>query len=247
MGATIVLYVSEATPATISTFNDQLSNQLPKILGRWSFEYKIYRKNAASDPPHTKNVMGSSISAPLITDPAVLSTMKPGDEKFMYTLSLGQFPGSLFSVHDKGMGTILEGDFEEMIQTKLKSLWTQRQALKGEGYAYELDDGQFVVRVGNVLLQGLFKGMLIEVEHVTIVDNNSTLADSSFGGKQHNQAVLEPPLVGSGSGESLNKLRNFIYENNFPKGQIYLGDRFENKPFTKLQTAWQYIEALRGP
>ncbi len=44
------MFVQHASPSTITTFQDQISNELPQLLGHWSFELQIYLNNKYSKP-----------------------------------------------------------------------------------------------------------------------------------------------------------------------------------------------------
>lgn len=83
---------------------------------------------------------------------------------FLHTLQLSQHVGKIYCLKD-GKGTVLEGDFDAMMTTKLQGLWTLRQVIKGEGRTYDLKEENFVIRTANIFLQGTFKGFLIEVEY----------------------------------------------------------------------------------
>lgn len=84
--------------------------------------------------------------------------------KFLYTEEFSYLPGKLFCLTN-GSGTVLEGDFDEMLLTKLQALWTLRQTIKGEGNSYEIENGKFILRAANVFQQGDFKGLAIEVTY----------------------------------------------------------------------------------
>ncbi|OWB80541.1 transcription factor activity, RNA polymerase II transcription factor binding protein [[Candida] boidinii] len=47
---TAILFVQNATPSTITTFHDMISNELPTSLSTWSFELKIFLNNKFSKP-----------------------------------------------------------------------------------------------------------------------------------------------------------------------------------------------------
>lgn len=146
--------VPNASPNTISALVDHLHNQTPSAVHKWGFEIKLYREKTATPT-----------QAP------------PGQPNFLYTLAFSQHMGDV-SVLVNGQGSVVKGALEGMLQTKMQSLWQLRQAVRGEGSAFELPaltgDGQagateggrpgVTVRVANLNLQGTFKGLLVEVE-----------------------------------------------------------------------------------
>jgi hypothetical protein len=136
-----VLVDSDANISTIAKLHDHISNTLSTVLGKWVFEYKLFRENLASSSK------GSSDKT-----------------SFLYTFSFSHHPGAQFCLTN-GSGTVLEGDFDTMLVTKLQSLWTQRQVIRGEGHSYELNGGDFILRLANMFLQGGYKGLLVEVEY----------------------------------------------------------------------------------
>jgi hypothetical protein len=136
---TAVILDTDASLSLVSALQDQISNSLSRLLGKWSFEYNLFRAN-----------------------PASFSTQD--NSSFLYTLTLSQYPEELFCLCD-GMTTMLKGDFEIMMASQLQSLWLQRQAIKGDGSTYELNGGQCVLRLANLFLQGSFKGLLVELEY----------------------------------------------------------------------------------
>lgn len=140
MKATGLILSTGVTVTHVSTLHDQISNTLSTSLGKWGFEYKLYRQNPAS-------------SGEEATEPT-----------FLYALHFAHYPGETFCLTN-GTGSVLQGDFDAMLNTKLQSLWLHRQTIKGEGNAYELNGGEIVLRVGNIFLQGTFKGLLIEAEY----------------------------------------------------------------------------------
>jgi TATA-binding related factor (TRF) of subunit 20 of Mediator complex len=112
------------------------------VLGKWAFESKLYRENVAALPKDSSTVNVS----------------------FLHTLQLSQHAGKMFCLKN-GKGTVLEGDFDAMMTTKLQSVWTLRQVIKGEGRVYDLKEEDFIIRTANIFLQGAFKGFLLEVEY----------------------------------------------------------------------------------
>lgn len=112
-------------------------------LGKWAFECKLYRENAG-----------------VIKDMASSQSLV----SFLHTLQLSQHAGKIYCLKN-GQGTVLEGDFDAMMTTKLQSVWTLRQIIKGEGRTYDLKEDDFIIRTANIFLQGAFKGFLLQVEY----------------------------------------------------------------------------------
>lgn len=135
---------AEANVTTIGKLQDQISNTLSKALGPWSIEYKLWRENPASFGAEDQSSGRTS--------------------HFLHTLWLSQFPESV-TVLTSDTGTVLEGDFDGMLSTKLRSLWIQRQVIRAEGHAYEVHNGDFVLRLANIFLQGSYKGLIVDMEY----------------------------------------------------------------------------------
>lgn len=151
-----VLLVQDASPNSITTFHDLISNEIPKVLGRWSFDLKIFKQN----------VHGSA----------------GGDSQFLYDLSFDNEQGKSITVVngeaivttndipegliDSGCSNGAADSLDHIIQTKLQGLWLLRQTLKGEnGNSYEIRNGEFVIKAINVFLHGNFKNFLIMMEY----------------------------------------------------------------------------------
>lgn len=151
-----VLLVDNASPNSITAFHDAISNEIPNILGRWSFELKIFKSN-------TQNLQSSQSS-------------------FLYNLALSHEPNKVVTLVNKsaivtvsdipkalidnGCSNGSVDSLDHIIQTKLQSLWLLRQTLKGEnGNSYELMNGNLIIRTINVFLHGTFKAFLIQLEY----------------------------------------------------------------------------------
>lgn len=157
MVQTAVISVSNASTASLSLFHDQIISEVPRILGRWAFELKIFRSNnsqaSSSQTSFLFNVNfehENNSSVTIIDNTSIVSTSTPS----INLIESGAAQGA-------GAGDPLD----LIIQTKLQSLWLIRQTLKVEnGYSYELVDGDVIIRAVNVFLNGNFKNFLIIVE-----------------------------------------------------------------------------------
>lgn len=161
-----MLFVNNATPSTITAFHDLISNELPTIEGKWSFQLKIFLNNKYSKPT------------------SVASSQVPS--RYLYTLQLSYLPGKAISIinNTKALVTTTQLKNEEkatnydledttevdsvendrlrnqfecgaatdatsdpwnvFISTKLQSLWNLKQTIKGEG------GNSYVVSLGNI-------------------------------------------------------------------------------------------------
>lgn len=172
-----LLLIQNATPETITQFHDQLSNELPTVKGKWSFGFKIYRNNPYSVPQELEGLETSPETRYLYTlSPSYIpdSTITLIDKK-----SVGVFPGYIteemgdkecdVSIPDEhlrdGATTGLNDPFDSFLGSKLQSLWSQRQFIKGDGgQIYQLENDNLVIKTSNVTLHGNFRGLLIQID-----------------------------------------------------------------------------------
>lgn len=180
-----VLLAHNATPQTILQFHDELSNKLPALKGKWSFAFKIFRNNVYSIPPE--------LAASATTSPqtAYLHTWSPSYlNDACVTLINKESVGVFSHVVDEelpapdalaipnhhlhsGATTGLNDSFDYVINQRMQSMWTQRQAIRGDGgHVYELANGNLVFRTANVSLHGNFRGFLIQIEVHSKIDGS---------------------------------------------------------------------------
>ncbi|KAK6454866.1 mediator of RNA polymerase II transcription subunit 20 [Scheffersomyces xylosifermentans] len=185
-----VLLIQKASPETITQFHDQLSNELPTLRGKWSFNFKIFRNNPYSIPPelvetatvHPESKFLFTLSPSYLNDSTITLINKKSAGVFTNLVKeaaeeLGH-PTDL-SIPDehlhKGATTGLNDPFDFFVAQKLQSLWTQRQLIRGDGgHIYELENGNLTIRTSNVFLHGNFKGLLVEID----VDKNLLKGDT---------------------------------------------------------------------
>lgn len=106
---------------------------------------------------------------------------------FLYTLQFAHYPNELFSL-SQGACTVLEGDFDAMLTTKLQSLWIPRQTYKGDGISFTINNNEFVIRLANLSLMGNFKGLLIHIQYLGNSSNSTEKINDLF-------QLLELPKV----------------------------------------------------
>lgn len=64
-----------------------------------------------------------------------------------------------------GATTGLDDPVDVFISSRLQSLWTQRQTIKGDGgQIYQLENGNLIIKTSNVTLHGNFRGLLIQID-----------------------------------------------------------------------------------
>lgn len=185
------------------------------------FEIKLYREKAPTPAvPPTATAAGAAA---------------PGGElNFLHTLSFSHHAPNHIVCLVNNTGSVLQGaaQFEVILGAKMQSLWQLRQVVKGEGSAYEMENGEYVVRLANMSVQGTFKGLVVEVEYQ---------AATGFG-VQEGQTGVDSSKVYARIREILEGLG--VLQSN---GKILVGPQrnWGKDPFTKLETAWQYVEALQ--
>lgn len=210
---------------------DAIGNMIPTNTSKWSFEIKLFREN-----PHS---MG--------TEPPQNQFQRNQPVNFLHTVTFSSNPKEIVCLV-KGVGTSFKGPFDLMLSTKLQSLWQLRQAIRGEGTAFEMNGGEYWIRLGNLMLQGNLRGLLIEVEY--------TLKDSFFK-KSDIPAITQSDnksKVDLTKSEAYGKIKSMIdlITGGFDPlketpGHIVTGPEYvvtRTEPFTRVETAWQYIEAL---
>ena len=235
----------------ISALSDLISNQIPTNVTKWAFEIKLYRER--SSPPQ---------SAQQEQQQQQLSSLAIGGGgermNFLHTLSFSQHAaaGEIVCLVNQ-TGSVLQGQFEALLNTKLQSLWQLRQVVKGEGSAYEMNGGEYWIRIGNMMLQSTFRGLVIEIEYTectgfwTTVDKQLSqsqlqikkeVKEEEEGDNSDNKNdIMESPVM--------KRIRQILESLNLPqRGKLILGPpgNLQAEPFTKIQTAWQYVEALQS-
>lgn len=162
----------------ILQFHDDLSNKLPSVQGKWSFAFKIFRNNIYSIPPELAETQQTAPqnkylytwSPSYMNDSCVTLINKKSAAVVSHVVQeeMGG-PACSFAIpnehlHD-GATTGLNDLFDYVVNQRMQSLWTQRQAIKGDGgQIYELENGNIVIRTANVSLHGNFRGLLIQLE-----------------------------------------------------------------------------------
>lgn len=117
-----------------------------------------------------------------------------------------------------GCSTNAPEPFDNLLQTKLSNLWTQRQSIKGEfGSTYRTTE--LVVRATNVFSYGGFKGLLLELE---CVDDVSL--------EEFEQRV--------------DHIRAFLKEISIVDMKISMQRMAPTKPNFLCDLAYQYVKAL---
>lgn len=214
---TVLQYSADATATAISTYRSELSSQLAQNLGKWTFELKMYRPNPASigRSEHSNgNIPAGQQQA------AAAAGQEIGGVAALYTLTQSHSKGDMVYVtQGSGVqtqaGVVVSDSFDMVLQNKMKSIWVQRQVLRGEGAEFELIGdayGRVKVRLANVFLQGAFRGLLFQYEFV-----GDNLDDKQ---QQH--------------------LMEFIQRSGFPSTNLIIGASGNGL----VKTGCQFVEAL---
>jgi len=149
--------VDNASSNSMTAFHDAISNEIPNMLGRWSFELKIFKSNSQHLQSTQSNFL-YNLSLSHVPNKAVTLVNKSA------IVTTSEIPKSLI---DSGCSNGSVDNLDHIIQTKLQSLWLLRQTLKGEsGNSYELMNGNLIIRTMNVFLHGNFKAFLIQLEYL---------------------------------------------------------------------------------
>ncbi|KAK9247507.1 mediator complex, subunit Med20 [Lipomyces tetrasporus] len=222
----VVLVHSASTNATtIASINDTITGLFPRVIGKWSLEYKLYRENPVLDHsarPASQSLASSTVAGARFLSQLVLSH-HPDDLFCLVDEPQSNLPGhpnfgkKVMAVFDRGMDMI--------ITSKLSSLWILRQSMRAEGIAYAVGD-EFVIRTANVTQTGSFRFIVVEIEYMFSDDiESSKIVIADFASR-----------CGLTSGNYFFGDSVLIYRSN--------PDVFQK--FTKADTGLQYMEALRA-
>ncbi|KAH3676060.1 hypothetical protein WICMUC_002357 [Wickerhamomyces mucosus] len=208
MISTGVLAVHNASPNSLSVFHDAIISEIPKLSGRWSFELKVFRSNNA----HLASTQSSflfninfdhepSKSITLINKISITTSTSPSKE----LIDSGSLVGSC-------------DPLDLIVQSKLQSLWLVRQTLKVDnGFTYEINQGEFLLRAVNVYLNGSFKNFLIFIEY--------------HGNEKAKESGLE-------------KIKESIARFRIPPGNLHTEQLTETKEYLS-DLAYQTVQALQ--
>lgn len=145
--------------------------------------------------------------------------------------------------------------FETLVSSRLQSLWALKQTIKGEGgFGYIInvplkqsgnDDDEtdkFRLRTSNCFLHGIFKGFLIEIEHIDekedekerIEDLHHKLTDL----EKKNRLIMRFT-------KSIGKIKELIEMYHFPEGNLCFNVLNETKLDYLSDLCQQYCDALQ--
>lgn len=188
-----MLLVQSATPETITQFHDQLSNELPVIKGKWGFTFRIYKNNPYAIPLHLQEEVSvntttkylHTLTPTYIPDSSIVLIDKKSVGVFPSVVAEEMATPSDILIPDEhlsgGATTGLDDLVDTFISSRLQSLWSQRQVIKGDGgQIYQLENGNLVIKTSNVTLHGNFRGLLIEIDLVDWDLNNKKDVQKEF-------------------------------------------------------------------
>ncbi|KAK9237222.1 mediator complex, subunit Med20 [Lipomyces kononenkoae] len=220
----LILIQDPSTNATtITAINDQITHLFPRVIGKWSLEYKLFRENPVLD----HSARHSSPDKP-----------QGAGSRFLSQLFLSHHPDDLFCLvdepqshvpghqsFDKKVMTVFDKGMDMIITSKLSSIWILRQSMRAEGVAYAVGD-EFVVRTANVTQAGSFRCIVVEIEYLFSNDlESSKIVISDFATR-----------CGLPDGK-------FFFGDTV---NIYRSKADEFQKFTKAATGLQYMEAFRA-
>ncbi|KAI5955151.1 DBP4 [Candida jiufengensis] len=175
-----VILVQNATPETLIQFQDQLSNDLPTRKGKWSFVFKIFRNNSYAIPKELAQVVEQNPESKFMYTlsptyvPGTTISLIDGKSVGVFTnpireemVELGHSTELCIPDNHLRLGATmgLNDSFDIFTNSKLQSLWVQKQMIKGDGgQIYELENGNLYIRTSNIFLHGNFRGLLIQIE-----------------------------------------------------------------------------------
>lgn len=205
-----MIFIEKTTPSSITAFHDILSNDLLSVQEKWSFEFKTFRTTVKNVPANDSKLMHS-----ITFTHRDNRTVTIKNKSAIITISGSNVPERLTS---NGCSANAPEPFDNLLQTKLSNLWTQRQSIKGEfGSTYRTTE--LVVRATNVFSYGGFKGLLLELE---CVDDVSL--------EEFEQRV--------------DHIRTFLKEISIIDIKISMQRMAPTKPNFLCDLAYQYVKAL---
>lgn len=151
------------------------------------------------------------------------------------------------------LNTSTKENLEYMLASKLQSLWTLKQTIRGQGglgyvVKVNLDDGSgekstetFRLKTNNCLLHGSFKGFLIEIEHV---DKEMDRLEIDSEVKNVNETERKNRLILRFS-RSINLIQSLMINYDFPKGNLCYNVLSDYKLEHLSDLCQQYCDALQ--
>lgn len=151
------------------------------------------------------------------------------------------------------LNTNTKENLEYMLASKLQSLWTLKQMIRGQGglgYLIKvgLDDGSgvkteetFTLRTSNCLLHGAFKGFLIEIEHI---DEEMNRLEIDNEVKDITETERKNRLIMRFS-RSINLIQTLMINYDFPKGNLCYNVLSDSKLDHLSDLCQQYCDALQ--
>lgn len=255
--------MEKALPSSITSFHDSLANELPKSLGKWSFELKIYLNNKYSKPDNYTIVQIPNkylVSLQTSYLPNKTVSMINNSKAIVTTHALDEDNDKELEQFESGASTSLDLDpFDFLITNKFQSMWILKQTIKGEsGFGYEIQTNNinideqilnslplslsskvnnrkdsFRIRTANCSLHGSFKGFLIEIEYL---DDESDLLCSKDD-PNYNEIQLFHVKI--------NKIKELIKNYRFPNGKLCYNVLNEDRLDYLSDLVQQYSEALQ--
>ncbi|KAK9376300.1 mediator complex, subunit Med20 [Lipomyces chichibuensis] len=216
----VLIHNASTNATTISSINDKITRLFPRIIGKWSLDYKLYRENPILDHGARPSGQGQ-VTVSRFLSQLVLSHHRDDlfclvDEPQSNIPGHANFEKKVIAVFDKGMDMI--------ITSKLSSLWILRQSMRAEGVAYAVGD-EFVIRTANVTQTGTFRYIVVEIEYLLSDDlESSKIVISDFASR------CDLPNGKFFFGDSVHIYRK--------------ADEYQK--FTRADTGLQYMEAFRA-
>lgn len=151
--------------------------------GKWGFSLKVFRSNPYSFVNNNQSESKFLHTLTLSYLPETCVTLVNKNSLGIFTNVLEEnlyqdgtalkYPES--HLH-KGATSGFNDPFDSIVNSKLQSLWLQKQNIKGDGgHIYELEGGLLTIRTSNIFLHGIFKGLLIQLESTSITDPDEIL------------------------------------------------------------------------
>ena len=86
----------------------------------------------------------------------------PATPRLVHILHNSEQPATCFSIVDTGNCLVADSQFDILMQ-RLKGFYQQRKGFKIESKGQRYEYGDFLIKIGSVLLASSFKGILVEV------------------------------------------------------------------------------------
>lgn len=166
-----MIFIERATPGTLTELKDLLAKQLLEVKEPWSLDYRTYRSQVR-DSQDRDNLLYSLT----LSHHSRRTVLMRGGSGFV----LGGTTDSSATTVPQQLQTCSTGfseSVDQLLNSKLSNMWTQRQVVRGDAGDSLLITGDVTVRIVNLFSSTGFKGLLVEVDGASVDSILGTLKE----------------------------------------------------------------------